>query len=104
MTAWTPSRRAARATPWAWLPDEWLTTPAARADGGSVAMALYAPRSLKAPIGCSVSGFSQARSPNGSRGVRTVMPSRRSAAAMMSASPTSGGGGPVSDGEVTPVY
>ncbi len=39
-TAWTPSRRAARATPWPWLPDEWLTTPAARAASDRLAMAL----------------------------------------------------------------
>ena len=30
-TAGMPSSRAARATPWAWFPEEYVTTPQARA-------------------------------------------------------------------------
>jgi hypothetical protein len=40
MTARTPSRRAARATPCAWLPLEWVTTPAAARSADSCAIAL----------------------------------------------------------------
>ena len=36
----TPSIRAARATPWAWLPLEWAITPARRSAGSSWAIAL----------------------------------------------------------------
>ena len=35
----TPSRRAARAIPWAWLPLEWVTTPRARTASGRRAIA-----------------------------------------------------------------
>jgi hypothetical protein len=46
----TPSRRAARATPWAWLPEEYVMTPRRRSSSVSDAIATYAPRILKAPI------------------------------------------------------
>jgi hypothetical protein len=35
-----PRSRAARATPWAWLPDEWATTPRARSASERKAIAL----------------------------------------------------------------
>ena len=38
-TAGAPSRRAARATPWAWFPDEYVMTPRARSAGARPAMA-----------------------------------------------------------------
>ena len=39
MTAGTPNSRAARATPCAWLPDEYVMRPRARASGVSDAAA-----------------------------------------------------------------
>ncbi len=40
MTAGTPRSRAARATPWAWFPDEYVIRPRARSPGASDAAAL----------------------------------------------------------------
>jgi hypothetical protein len=51
MTARAPRSRAARATAWAWLPDEYVTTPRARSASLSDAILLYAPRILNAPTG-----------------------------------------------------
>src|SRR5699024_2882039 len=72
----------ARARPW--LPAECVPTPARRCSVSSIATALLAPRSLKAPVGCKVSGLSR----NGGfstgpavKGVRTTSPSIRAAAA-----------------------
>src|SRR5205809_911352 len=44
MIALLPTIRAARATPWAWLPDEYATTPRARSASGSERSVLSAPR------------------------------------------------------------
>src|SRR2546426_543600 len=49
MIALLPTIRAARATPWAWLPDEYATTPRARSASGSEWSLLSAPRILKDP-------------------------------------------------------
>ena len=91
--------------------------PAPRRSG--CASALYAPRSLKAPMGWSISGFSHTRGwpcgwpsmgrPNGSSGVRTVMPARSAAAApdVVDARPVGRDGrsaGLWRDAAVTPVY
>src|SRR5690606_23182998 len=64
------------ATACAWLPEEWVRTPAARRFAGRRLIAWYAPRSLNEPTGCRHSGFSH-RSPAhvaGSSGVRTATP------------------------------
>ena len=58
-----PSRRAAQATAWPWLPLEWVTTPRARPPRESRRIAVEAPRTLKAPIGCRCSHFSAHRVP-----------------------------------------
>ena len=81
MCASTPNARAAYATAWAWLPEEWARMPRALTSGSRRATAFTAPRILKAPIGCSDSGFSH-RSGHGERssGVRTAWPRIRSAA------------------------
>ena len=67
-TAGAPSSRAARATPCAWLPDEYVMTPRASASAGSEAIATYAPRILNAPIGWSDSAFRKRRSSGGPNG------------------------------------
>src|ERR1700704_443926 len=58
------------------------------------ATATYAPRSLKAPVGWSDSAlrYRPGTGPNGTSGVRTAIPRRRSAAARMSASVTRASG------------
>ena len=68
MTAGTPRSFAARATPWAWLPDEYEMTPRARASGVKDAIIAYAPRSLKAPMGWSDSAFRNRRSSGAAEG------------------------------------
>src|SRR5688572_15844992 len=68
-------------------------TPAARASGGSWAIMLHAPRSLKAPIGCRFSHFRASGGSSTSRtGVRTAIPRMRPAAALMSSRLTSAAG------------
>ena len=56
-TALTPSIRAAYASPWAWLPDDVAMIPLAMASRGSDRALFSAPRILKAPVICSVSGL-----------------------------------------------
>jgi hypothetical protein len=46
----TPRARAAAATPWAWLPAEAQTTPAAQPASPSAASFAAAPRTLKDPV------------------------------------------------------
>src|SRR5450759_5480937 len=68
-------------------------TPRRRSSGPSEATAVYAPRSLDAPIGWSDSALSSCPrpgSPNATRGVRTVTPRSRAAAARIRSRPTSG--------------
>ena len=67
MVAAMPSRRAAIATPWAWLPDEKATTPRARSASSSSSSRLVAPRSLKLPPCCRHSAFTQSRRPSPDR-------------------------------------
>ena len=73
-----PTVRAASATPWAALPALTVQTPSASASGVSRLTALYAPRILKDPIGCSVSSFRKISGPpslirpSGTSGVRTA--------------------------------
>src|SRR5450759_4470470 len=95
-TAGQPSSRAARATPWAWFPDEYVITPRSSSAGSSEAIAVYAPRNLKAPIGWRDSAFSscpRAGSPNATRGVRAATPRSRTAADRIRSRPTSGASG-----------
>src|SRR6516165_8522633 len=47
-----PSRPAANATPWAWLPALAATTPRARSASDSLAILAYAPRTLNDPVRC----------------------------------------------------
>jgi hypothetical protein len=78
-----PSRRAARATPWAWLPDEKATTPSAFSPSSSRARRLVAPLNLKLPPCCRHSALIQIRRPPQSRGksgVRVTWRPMRSAA------------------------
>src|SRR5450759_1560426 len=68
-------------------------TPRRSWSGSSEATAVYAPRSLNAPIGWSDSALSSCPrpgSPNATRGVRTVTPRSRAAAARIRSRPTSG--------------
>src|SRR3954454_8284552 len=93
ITAGAPRRRAARATPCAWFPDEYEMTPRARASGASDAIAAYAPRILNAPIGWRDSAFRNRRSsgrPYATSGVSTTTPRSWSAAARMAPIVTSG--------------
>ncbi len=57
--AWMPRAAAAQASAWPWLPEECVTTPATHCAGDSVRAALVAPRNLKLPVRCNVSGFSR---------------------------------------------
>ena len=59
ITARTPCSRAAYATPRPWFPVETATTPRFRWSSFSRKIALVAPRSLKAPVGCMVSSLHQ---------------------------------------------
>src|SRR5271156_1894026 len=52
-----PSRAAANATPWAWLPALAATTPRARGAWESLAIRWYAPRPLNEPVRCRFSHF-----------------------------------------------
>src|SRR5204862_100811 len=88
-----PSRRAAIATPRAWLPEEKATTPRARASGESWSRRFVAPRSLNAAPVCRHSHLSQTRPPPTSlstSGVRSTSPPIRSAAAAPSGRAPSG--------------
>ena len=60
--------------------------------GGRALIAAYAPRNLNEPVGCSDSGLISslgATRGNGISGVRTITPSRRSAADRISSTDTS---------------
>ena len=59
IVAGMPSTRAIQATPCAMLPVLVVTTPAASSARGALKIAFAAPRSLKEPIGCMLSSFSQ---------------------------------------------
>ena len=63
MVATQPSRRAASATPCAWLPADAAMTPRPRSAAESWAILLYAPRSLNENTGCWSSRFSRTRLP-----------------------------------------
>src|SRR5580704_14623174 len=52
-----PSRPAAYATPWAWLPALAATTPRARSASDSRLILTYAPRTLNDPVRCRFSHF-----------------------------------------------
>ena len=91
-----PSRLAASATPWAWLPALAATTPRARSASVMRAIRTYAPRTLYDPARWRFSHLSQAgparaalSGRHGSRGVVRTTPASRSRAASTSARPTS---------------
>ena len=88
-TARIPNARAAYATAWAWLPLDGAITPR-RSSSVNAAILVYAPRILKAPIGCSDSGLSQTSPAHraGNSGVRTATPATRFCAARSSSSVT----------------
>jgi len=93
--AWQPSAAAARATPWAWLPAEAATTPRARSSSDSLAIRVYAPRTLNEPARWRFSHFRYAGPPtlldssnDRSSGVTRTMSSSVRAAARMSSSVT----------------
>jgi hypothetical protein len=97
MVAAMPASEAWRATAWAWLPADMAMTPAARSRAVSSAMRFAAPRSLKAPVACRLSSFSQILVPAArltasewTVGVRSTAPAMRPAAARTSASVTAG--------------
>ena len=52
MVAWIPRIRAASASAWAWLPEEWVATPREASSSESESTALHAPRNLNAPTFC----------------------------------------------------
>src|ERR1035437_6028689 len=87
MVALTPMRRAQNATPCAMLPAEAVSTPRSRRRGPSRAIALAAPRILKAPIGWRFSNFSQT-SAGGSAKQRTSGVRRATPAMLVRASAT----------------
>ena len=63
MTAPNPKRRAASATPWAWLPADAATTPRAASASSSRTIRLYAPRTLNENTGWVSSRLSSTRLP-----------------------------------------
>ena len=94
--ACVPTRPAASATPWAWLPALAATTPRARSAADSREIRTYAPRTLYEPARCTFSHLSQAGPPSaalsgrdGSSGVVRMTPASSSRAARTSARPTS---------------
>jgi hypothetical protein len=73
----TPRICPARARAWAWLPEEWVTTPRPFAESSSCNIAFRAPRILNAPTFCRFSALSTTEPPviassvrDESRGVR----------------------------------
>src|ERR1700745_977327 len=83
------------ATPCAWLPEEKATTPPLRLSCGIDDSLLKAPRNLKEPVRCSISGFRKILFPIRSlstgadrRGVRTAKGATTAAAASTSAALT----------------
>src|SRR5688572_6856254 len=92
IVAGMPSRSAAMATPWAWLPDEKATTPARLSAFVNNISRLVAPRSLKAPPVCRHSHFSHTPAPamcDATRGVCSTSSSIRAAAATTASRVTS---------------
>jgi hypothetical protein len=88
MVAGMPRRRAARATPWAWLPEENATTPHWRCDSSSWSSAFIAPRILNEPARCRFSHLRRTSTPIlsesealASSGVRWIQGAMRVAAA-----------------------
>src|SRR5271166_685663 len=86
---------AAAATPCAWLPEEKATTPPPRFCSGIEDNLLKAPRNLKEPVRCSISGFKKTLVPIRSlstgadrSGVRTAKGATTAAAASTSAALT----------------
>src|ERR1700730_11157318 len=86
---------AAAATPWAWLPAENFTTPPFRSPFGIEDSLLKAPRNLKEPVRCSISGFRKTlvparslRTGDDNNGVRTAKGASTRAAASISAALT----------------
>src|ERR1700730_15226073 len=82
---------AAAATPWAWLPEEYATTPPLFASCGIADNRVKEPRNLKDPVRCSSSGFRTALVParavrmaNDNSGVRTANGATTRAAASIS--------------------
>lgn len=87
MVALTPCSLEASAIACAWLPDENVTTPAARCSGVRRAMALKPPRNLNAPMRWKFSHLKNSEAPamasavvEVSTGVRCAWPARRSLA------------------------
>src|SRR5260370_23459886 len=94
---------AAAATPWAWLPEEYATTPPPNLSCGIADSRLKAPRNLNDPVRCNISGFKNTLLPtrslrigNDSSGVRTANGATTRAAASISDGVT----GRVEDGSV----
>ena len=59
----TPRTRAAAATAWPWLPEEWVTTPRSAWAEESCSTKLVAPRILNAPTFCRFSHLKNNRAP-----------------------------------------
>jgi paraquat-inducible protein A len=94
-----PASRAASASAAPWLPDEWVTTPAAASPPASDSTALAAPRNLKAPVRWKGSALKNRRAParrsaddEVRTGVRRAQGAMRRAAARMAARSGSAGG------------
>src|SRR5271169_2705740 len=94
---------AAAATPWAWLPEEYATTPPPDFSFGIADRRLKAPRNLNDPVRCSISGLRNTLVPTRSlrmgkdnSGVRTANGATTRAAASISDAVT----GRVEDGSV----
>jgi hypothetical protein len=68
-----PSSVPASAIAWAWLPDEYASTPRRLSAAESWASALYAPRNLKAPMRCRFSHLKTTSAPVRAFTVREVM-------------------------------
>src|ERR1039457_5214777 len=68
--ALAPSRAAAKATPWAWLPALAATTPRARSASVSREIRRYAPRALNDPVRCRFSHFRKTGPPRRSDSTR----------------------------------
>ena len=82
---------AAAATPWAWLPEEYATTPPPWLSCGIAERRLKAPRNLNEPVRCSISAFRNTLVPTRSSstgednsGVRTANRATTRAAASIS--------------------
>ena len=88
ITEGTPCSFAAKATPWAWLPDENAKMPLARCAALSADIAEKAPRNLKLPVCCKHSDLIKTRRPaissrkgEDKSGVTRLCPCKRASAA-----------------------